>query len=149
MPPAAVLSEKVGKTARKIISGERLKPVGVSSRPLLMIFQIVKSASQFLLVFAQRREQKLERVAKGADSTGFCGFAKGETATAQIESLRHGTGGENTLPSARLHSRRQLDRHGEKLHHHSQFLKRRIGGRDADDAVLGVVAAGEGRAPPG
>ena len=55
---------------------------------------ISQSKNRFLAIFAcvaQRREQKLERVAGGAESAGFCGFAKGETATAQIENLRRGT----------------------------------------------------------
>ena len=33
---------------------------------------------------------KLERTARGAEFAGFCGFGKGETATAQIENLKPG-----------------------------------------------------------
>ena len=56
---------------------------------------------QFCFV-AQRREQKLERGRQEAQSCGFCGFAKGETATAQIENLSRDTRRGRCSPSANL-----------------------------------------------
>lgn len=45
---------------------------------------------------------KIGKSGRGRESTGFCGFAKGGTAMAQIENLRGGPGGEDAPPSASL-----------------------------------------------
>lgn len=62
---------------------------------------ISQSKNRFLAIFAcvaQRRGQKLERTAGGAESCRFSGFAKDETATAHIENLSRGTRGEIIKP---------------------------------------------------
>ena len=112
-----------GRTARKIGSGERLKTQWVfkSAEPTdfddLKIGKIASCAAEPQGFYRRqvylperkslpcnfclcrlRREQKLVGVAGGAESAEFCGFAKGETATTQIENLRRGTRRGSLLP---------------------------------------------------